>query len=62
MKTDKGIIAEIERLLGEYDIEVEEKREKGILKDKTAKTYLRHAGTFVRWCKGEFIPGIRKLR
>ena len=62
MRTDKGTIAEMERLLEEYDIEVEAKRKKGILKNKTARTYLLHAENFVRWCKEEFIPGARKLR
>lgn len=61
MKADRNIIAEIERLLEEYEIEIEEKRKSGILENKTAKTYLRHANTFVRWCKNDFVPGIRKL-
>jgi hypothetical protein len=62
MRTDKGTIAEMEKLLEEYDIEVETKRKKGFLKNQTARTYLAHAENFVKWCKGEFIPGIRKLR
>jgi hypothetical protein len=61
MKTDKDTLAEIERLLEEYDIEVEAKRRAGFLADKTARTYVHHATTFVRWCKGDFIPGERKL-
>jgi hypothetical protein len=62
MRTDKRTIAEMERLLEEYDTEVEAKRKEGILKNKTAKTYLLHAENFVKWCKEEFIPGIRKLK
>jgi len=48
MKADRNVINQIERLLEKYEIEVEEKRRNGILKDKTANTYLRHANTFVR--------------
>ena len=61
MRKDRNVIAELERLLEKYEIEIEGKRKTGILEDKTAKTYLRHANTFVRWCKGDFVPGIRKL-
>jgi len=61
MKTDKDTILEMERLLEEYDIEIEAKRKAGVLEDKTAITYLRHANTFVRWCKGEFVPGEKKI-
>lgn len=49
MKADRNIIAEIERLLEDYEIKVERQRKAGNLKDKTVKTYLRHANTFVRW-------------
>lgn len=62
MRTDRNIIVELERLLEEYDVEIEGKRKSGILEDKTAKTYLRHANTFVRWCRGDFVPGERKLK
>lgn len=61
MKADRNIITQIERLLEEYEIEVEEKRRNGILKDKTAKTYRRHANTFIRWCKDDFVPGERNM-
>lgn len=60
MRADRNIINEIERLLEEYEIEVEAKRKAGILEDSTTRTYLRHANTFVRWCKGDFVPGERK--
>ena len=62
MRANRNIIAELEKLLEEYEIEVEEKRKAGVLENNTAKTYLRHANTFVRWCKGDFVPGIRKLK
>lgn len=61
MKVDKKLINKIENLLEKYEIEVEEKRQNGILKDKTAATYLRHAKTFVRWCKDDFVPGERNM-
>ncbi len=62
MRKDRNVIAELERLLEKYEIEIEGKRKTGILEDKTAKTYLGHANTFVRWCKGDFAPGNRKLK
>jgi hypothetical protein len=40
--------------------EVNEKLKNGLLKESAAKTYLRPLGTFVRWCKGDFIPGVMK--
>lgn len=60
MKTDNLTLKEIEKLLDEYVSEVEELEIKGIIQEKTAKTYLLHATNFVRWCKGDFEPGIRK--
>ena len=61
MRADRNIIAEIERLLEEYEIEIEGRRKSGILENNTAKTYLLHANNFVRWCKGEFVPGGTKI-
>lgn len=61
MKVDRDTLSEIERLLEEYEIEVERKRRDGILAEQTASTYILHATNFVRWCKGDFVPGERKL-
>jgi hypothetical protein len=61
VKADSDTLSEIERLLEEYEIEVETKRRAGILAEKTARTYVLHATNFVRWCKGDFVPGERKL-
>lgn len=61
MKTDQKIIEELDRLIIKYEVEIEQKRRNGILADKTAKTYLLHSNNFVRWCKGEFIPGERNI-
>jgi hypothetical protein len=61
MRADKDIIAEMEKLFEEYNIEVEAKRKAGVLKDKTAKTYLLHPKNFIRWCKEDFVPGGRNL-
>jgi hypothetical protein len=55
-----GIFEAVRRLYQTYEQEVIEKKKKGLLEEKTAKTYLRHASTFVRWCKNDFIPGVRK--
>lgn len=61
MRTNRIVIAEMERLFEQYDIEVQRKRKAGVLKDKTAKTYLLHAKNFIRWCKEDFVLGGRKL-
>ena len=61
MKTDRKTIEELERLILEYEVEVERSRKDGKLSDKTANTYLAHSNNFVRWCKGEFIPGGRNM-
>lgn len=38
-----------------YEQEVNQKMKEGLLEEKTAKTYLRHSGTFVRWCRNDFL-------
>jgi len=59
MRTDKKTIEELERLMIEYEEEVERQRRKGRLSKNTAITYLLHPNNFIRWCKGEFFPGKR---
>ncbi len=61
MRADRKTIEELERLILEYEVEVEHSRMDGKLSDKTANTYLVHSNNFVRWCKGEFIPGGRNM-
>lgn len=61
MKADKNFINQFEKLLERYEIEIEEKRKKGILTKKTADTYLRHVNTFLRWCENDFFPGRRNM-
>ena len=60
MRADRKTLIKIEELLEEYEIEVEKTRKSGELKYLSAKTYLYHARNFVRWCKEDFVPGIRK--
>lgn len=62
LKASIEFIEQLEILLDLYEKEVNEKRNKSILEEKTAKTYLRHASTFVRWCKDDFTPGVNKLK
>jgi hypothetical protein len=61
MKTSPEVLREIERLFNTYSREVESARASKIIMDNTAKTYLLHSGNFVRWVKGEFEPGGRKI-
>jgi hypothetical protein len=46
-------IREMESALRRYEQEVEAAR----LRPSTVSTYLLHANNFVRWAKGEFVPG-----
>lgn len=61
IKTNKGTLAEIQRLLNEYEKEVLNLEKSKVISHNTAKTYLLHSHNFVRWCKDEFIPGGRKI-
>lgn len=56
-KTDAKTYAEVERLFIEYEKEVEDLHQKGVLQEQTMVTYLTHAHNFVRWIKGDFEPG-----
>lgn len=58
MKISKLAFNEIETALTEYINAVESAVQDG-LQPETAKTYVRHAGTFVRWLKDDFDPGVR---
>ncbi|WP_019375839.1 hypothetical protein [Virgibacillus halodenitrificans] len=60
MKASEEFIKQLEELYQTYEQEVNQKFKEGLLKEKTAKTYLRHSGTFVRWCRNDFVPGVRK--
>jgi hypothetical protein len=62
MRTDDKTIAEMERLFEIYEREVQERRKYDCLEQPTVNTYLSHARDFIRWCKGEFMPGTRKLQ
>jgi hypothetical protein len=61
-RTDRKTIEEMERLFKAYEREVEERKKDGCLTLTTANTYLSHAHDFVRWCKGEFIPGRKEFQ
>jgi hypothetical protein len=49
-------LREIELALSEYKDLVESSN----LTPKTKRTYTLHSENFVRWLKGEFVPGGRK--
>ena len=57
MRASEDIIKEIARLYNEYEQEVLSAKEKGLLMDNTVRTYLLHSGNFVKWCRGNFVPG-----
>jgi hypothetical protein len=60
MRVSQEFMKQLEDLHQIYEEEVNEKLKNGLLKPSAAKTYLRHSGTFVRWCKGDFTPGVLK--
>ncbi|MFD3271506.1 hypothetical protein ACE3MS_15410 [Paenibacillus dendritiformis] len=53
MKVDNEIQKKLNDLLDQYTQEVLNSK----MEESTKKTYLLHANHFVRWCKGDFIPG-----
>jgi hypothetical protein len=50
-------IKELEKRLDEYEKVIQTKKTEGLMLQNTVKTYLTHSRNFVRWCKGEFMPG-----
>jgi hypothetical protein len=55
MHVSSSTLQEIEAALREYEREVESSN----MTPSTKGTYLRHAEHFVKWLKGEFVPGGR---
>ncbi|MBD8037071.1 hypothetical protein H9635_09970 [Solibacillus sp. A46] len=47
----------LDEKINEYEKLIQTTEKDGLLKSNTSKTYLLHSMNFVRWCKGEFIPG-----
>lgn len=56
MRVGNATLREIELALSEYRNAVESSN----MTAKTKKTYMLHSENFVRWLKGEFVPGRRK--
>ena len=59
MKTDKDTYRKIENLLSQYLDEIADAKSKGLLTEKTVKTYTLHSANFVKWCADNFEPGSR---
>ena len=53
VKISKTALDEIRAALLKYEQEVDQSR----LREKTKRTYLHHASTFVRWLADDFTPG-----
>ena len=56
MRVSNEALQEIEAALREYEQEVESSN----MSPATQHTYLLHSENFVKWLKGEFVPGARK--
>jgi hypothetical protein len=53
MKISNTLLKEIEGALSEYKNVVDSTN----MTSSTKKTYVLHSENFVRWLKGEFVPG-----
>ncbi|RXT08922.1 hypothetical protein [Ammoniphilus sp. CFH 90114] len=60
MRASQDFIKQLELLYEQYEKEVLDKQHDGILEEKTVKTYLLHSNNFVRWCRNDFVPGVKK--
>jgi hypothetical protein len=56
MRVNTKTLQEVEEALREYERDVQASD----LTPSTKRTYLSHAKDFVRWLKGDFVPGGRK--
>jgi len=56
MHVSSKTFEDVEAALREYEEEVRASN----MTPSTKATYLRHAEHFVRWLKGDFVPGARK--
>ncbi len=61
-RVDRELLIALDGLLHQYENAVEDARWRGLLSDKTAQTYVLHSTNFVRWLKGDFVPGAKNLR
>lgn len=59
MKTNEEFRSQLEKLFVDYEKEVLNAKKSDLLTESTARTYLLHANNFVKWCKGDFVPGGR---
>lgn len=55
IKLRPDALAQVSTALEQYKREVHNAG----LAQKTQTTYIRHAETFVRWLRGDFVPGSR---
>jgi hypothetical protein len=56
MRASNEFIKQLEELHQIYEKEVRETK----LVASTVTTHLYHSGNFVKWCRGEYVPGARK--
>jgi hypothetical protein len=59
MRASQEFIKELEELYQVYEQEVREKSKEGLLTDSTVRTYLLHSRNFVKWCRDDFVPGMK---
>lgn len=59
---DREVLVALDGLLRRYEDAVENARRQGLVTNKTAHTYILHSTNFVRWLKGDFVPGAKNMR
>lgn len=58
MRASQEFIKQLEELFQTYENEVKATK----LATNTVNTHLYHSGNFVKWCRGEYIPGASKRK
>lgn len=56
MRVSQEFIKQLEVLYQTYEKEVKGTK----LANNTVNTHLYHSSNFVKWCRGEYEPGVRK--
>lgn len=56
MRVSDEFIKQLEELYQSYEKEIKGTK----LATNTVNTHLYHSGNFVKWCRGEYVPGARK--
>ncbi|MBX3315525.1 MAG: hypothetical protein KF902_01530 [Phycisphaeraceae bacterium] len=62
IRINRSALDEVEKAFEQYQELLATLEADGAIAPNTAKTYLQHSQSFVRWLKGEFDPGAKNQR